>query len=1181
MSNYGDLLGSSLSDEDYDLDVAALKRLVGSIDQDDNATLDKILAKAGSSAEDFADVFSEQAKYVKIDGTALYEVEGFDNSQLARLLVDPPDNIFGPEEGIADRNKLLLKLVINQIDTDTIGITPAVIISQNPDLVESIVINSAEQIPFWSTYLQAWLFGGSLTLYGDLEDIVPSAAETAEQLNDNLNEALDGTPEPELDETQTREAEDISDAEAKQCILLNLLQPLNEYYDTAYLQKQLDFSKISLPYGGKIVKLNCNPVSHFMNYLTSVGGVTDNYTTKDSSIWGKLTETVNDVRLSFIKTGPNGNLIELPIVDTMVAKNKAPPDPTAPPPAEEDETTIPVGGFSTFDTTTGASGRARAKSFEEAGDTIESQGGTDEYKEGVQANAWDVVKNCSFEYDISYAGTNPSTSRNDVDVTISIKTSNINAFSQSWSYSYDSSIIYSLFDLVLFPFYEKDADGYGKIYRSQFSPNYNRIRLCYRSKLSEDAGGDIPAEEWNAANEWFKKNSNVLDLTLIDHEFTRNGEDDMYELKITYKGYVQSLLTTPQSDALSDSAIKAVRAGREKIIQKATEKGCSVTELNKIIGSLNEAAQGDIVDISGKILSTLFKRYEANRKGLGVFALASSALHENLKDGDSIDLEKVKKHIVTNTEILSPGAQADVEKRALMPYADIDTVLGDTSAIYYFYIADLLDVILEHSDLFTNKGGISTSMPRLKQELKFILGSFNYTDANSKTYNINVGHIPISLDYFKEWFQETVTDKDLFIYPCLSFIRDLFETVVTNLLSQVCFKTTEQQNHIVRTSFFTGTKPKGVVNNNDSILDYYSDKIFSTHDVDKGEYKTVVHMDKNDRTKFPIVKNDFDSTIEDYNNYCIIYVQGPASVGKQASSEFVPEFYINNNEVLGEQSFSFNRTQQTGLREARYFRNSSSGITMLASVYNTSIDLQVPLCFLYPGNFYKVQMSGNDFKRPTIRQSTNGEEKFIFEELGLDGYYVITKSSFKISGPQNNPVAATSIQGLWVSSDDPYWNIRISNSPADTLITDPTYLTKRDDCNILLQLGEEVSTLSGMGRTFDSYYTDTEIDRALSAENQVQAAAELTGELSIVGYGTQVEREGLLAAGKEGGKRGSLSLPDGKLVLYKSIKNEDGTISIVDKSASGTSQNNIIGVFRNDENGQTFSENPAYFDEVD
>ena len=369
MSNYGDLLGSSLSDEDYDLDVAALKRLVGSIDQDDNATLDKILAKAGSSAEDFADVFSEQAKYVKIDGTALYEVEGFDNSQLARLLVDPPDNIFGPEEGIADRNKLLLKLVINQIDTDTIGITPAVIISQNPDLVESIVINSAEQIPFWSTYLQAWLFGGSLTLYGDLEDIVPSAAETAEQLNDNLNEALDGTPEPELDETQTREAEDISDAEAKQCILLNLLQPLNEYYDTAYLQKQLDFSKISLPYGGKIVKLNCNPVSHFMNYLTSVGGVTDNYTTKDSSIWGKLTETVNDVRL--------------------------------------------------FDTANGASGRARIKSFEKAGDTIESQGGTGEYVEGVQANAWDVVKNCSFEYDISYAGTNPSTSRNDVDVTIS------------------------------------------------------------------------------------------------------------------------------------------------------------------------------------------------------------------------------------------------------------------------------------------------------------------------------------------------------------------------------------------------------------------------------------------------------------------------------------------------------------------------------------------------------------------------------------------------------------------------------------------------------------------------------------------------------------------------------------------------------------------------------------------
>ena len=70
----------------------------------------------------------------------------------------------------------------------------------------------------------------------------------------------------------------------------------------------------------------------------------------------------------------------------------------------------------------------------------------------------------------------------------------------------------------------------------------------------------------------------------------------------------------------------------------------------------------------------------------------------------------------------------------------------------------------------------------------------------------------------------------------------------------------------------------------------------------------------------------------------------------------------------------------------------------------------------------------------------------------------------------------------------------------------------------------------------------------------------------------------MLAAGKEGGKRGSLSLFGGKLVSYKSIKNEDGTISIVDTAGTGT---NIIGVFRNDENGQTFSENPAYFDEAE
>jgi hypothetical protein len=702
------------------------------------------------------------------------------------------------------------------------------------------------------------------------------------------------------------------------------------------------------------------------------------------------------------------------------------------------------------------------------------------------------------------------------------------------------------------------------------------MRLYYRARANPNPQGASAPSAVEAAEvyEWYLQNSNVLDLTVIDHDFTRNGESDEYELTITYRGYVQSLLTRPESDALSDGKIKRKRAQREKIIEAAVEKGCSQAEVNKVITSLNTAAQADVKDVSSGILKDLFAR-SSSLTGRGIFCLNNDSIRDDLIDSGQIRLDTLKKYIVSNNRVANtPGTSTSSSSLASsVPNVagDFDTILESTDNIYFFYITDLLDVILEHSDLFTT-GGVSTSKYSIRQELKFILGSFLYTDANANTYNVNLGHVPISVDFFKEWYQETIVDKNLFIYPCLSFIRDLFERVLTNLLSEVCFKATEDQRFLVRTSFFAGSKlaDERFQFVDDSVYDFYYSKIYEDITFE-GNNSTVATMSTIDKQFFPLIRNDFDSTINDYSNYCVIYVQGPIQIGESADQSFVPEFHINNGQLLGEREFNFSKTDQTGLREARYFRNSSSGITMLSSVYNTSLNLMVPICFFYPGNFYKITMEGVGGSRPNIRPSANSPSFFIFEELGIDGYYVITKTTFSLQGAMNNLEATTTIDGLWVSSDNPYHNLRVSNPTEDRIITDPTELTSQDTCNRLVSSAEEISARA-LTNTDSQVQIGAVIDAALDISQRVAAELELLGPVAVAGYGDQTERAALLDAAKQGQGSGQLSSTEGT-VDYLVSTDAEGNISAIDQS-----NGNIIGVFQRDKNGNlVFSENPSYF----
>lgn len=830
------------------------------------------------------------------------------------------------------------------------------------------------------------------------------------------------------DPVDPKDVDDITNAEAKQCILLNLLEPLTELNHIEMAKKVYQGKRQGNPYSGRIVKINCDNPSTFINYLSSVSGSNDNLTNRIQQNHPYEKQTALSYRLSFIKYHDN-QIIELPIVH--------------------------AGGFEYSKNSSGELMKPNAKLY---GQIIPSTVG--------------------LEIDVTYEGNNPSTYRNDVDVKIRISSTTMTDFTKSWHYEglvddNGDRINFTLFDLILFPYLEKDSKGYGRAFKSQYSPSYNRLRLAYSNTMQSQDGRDP-----NMVN-FFAKNVNVLDLAVVDHEFKRDEEGKKHELIINYKGYIQSVLSSHETDILSNKDIKDKRDNRDILLKEAIEKDCSLREIQKIQQELNQLAQNDVEDVSSSLLTSIYTRnINPNIMGLGIYRLDyNSTIDKALTAPDGIALDKIKKYIVDgkgDKVTSNPAGAAGSMALGLGDAADFESdIQSGSRKIYFFYLADLLDAAILNSSIYKGLYFKDDDINKdvLVQKLRFIFGSFRGPDTLGTLYNI--GDIPISVEFFLEWYHENVTKKELYIYPCLSFIRDITETVISNLLNNLCFGALEESKTIIRNSFFTGAK----INNKEPLFDVAETHYFREFGTGKS---SPVDLDPIDSKKFPLIRPIFKANIKDYVNYCTIYSRdnrnNAANIARNV--EITNFQYDNPSPRYGASTIAFSKTSQQGLRESRYARNGGSGITMLAGVYNASIKLTHPLNFIYPGQFFQISL----YEPPDFKiKLPNGNSVGIFAELGLNGYYSVLKANHKIN--LANKTNEVTIDGIWVGSRSPY-ETRLAGSVKSVA------QAKQSICEGFVDLSEEIGVRS-LNPNFDLSAEISKINGGPAAAGTAASSATL------------------------------------------------------------------------------------------
>ena len=609
---------------------------------------------------------------------------------------------------------------------------------------------------------------------------------------------------------------------------------------------------------------------------------------------------------------------------------------------------------------------------------------------------------------VKYDGTNPSTARNDVKVDISFALSNFEVLMKDFVFFEKDGVQkgIGLKDLIVSPISD-DGTTYGlSSLKANYSPKHNRVRVkLYPSgrKIGSNVIGNIPI---------------VLDLTTIDHDISRQSDDGLVTLKISYRGFLQSQLNQPYADALISSEGMTSRQKRLENINNIIDDDCSTTTIREIMRIERASFEAETKTVFQNIVRRIY-----NNKKLYSAAFIPGAINETnqvaarLKALGNVPLAGKQGFVqVKGTSQLTTSDIGDLALQVNTIDSDNDgffgSLFGGGESDYdddrysgpeqtsFFTFGDLLDSLVHNL--------YDPASPLLKDHLKNLNLKFmtmpfqipNPADSNG-FITLNPVLIPIDLYFFAEWFNSAVVKKELKIYPVASLARDVLERLLNNLLYETCMShlLPDEKPPRLRMGYFSGN-----IDHSTTTYDLYTNP-----DKSKG-YFTFAEETPQSSTD--------EKVIEQYN-YCVFYQMGvpflrelrAQKAGNLYDDDFIPTIitgrYARNYSFV--QNVGFHKNTAPFLREARYFNNDFGPLALMNNVYDLKFEITKKMAnsYLIPGtivnlvlaDFEQMTMSSGKFQWENTDNDPHHEDNnnpTSAKLLGFGGYFMITSVEYEL-----------------------------------------------------------------------------------------------------------------------------------------------------------------------------------------
>ena len=672
---------------------------------------------------------------------------------------------------------------------------------------------------------------------------------------------------------------------------------------------------------------------------------------------------------------------------------------------------------------------------------------------------------------INFDGTNPSTARSDVKVEMTWKLGSLEGLASTLAIlgeadNLDPDTVIAIQNLITLPITKKPGmnNGPGEYLTNQYSPNYSRLRL----KIAPygDKGGD------------HQEDCMILDLAIIDHQINRSSETGETTLTINYRGYFEATMNMPFNDALASTKILKARETRQlEALTVLRNKGCKVDTVREAVRleqeiSRDEASKssaGSILERLGRMQCIHEYYLDENKMLAGTFG--------NVLDGTKMYVDLVGYKSSGFPGALNRAGDTKVLAEALGEDGkiDADAVLdggGDTVEAYmkvdkalsnkFFFLGDLMWALLDC--LFeTNKDTHRKATKNLN--LRFLMGTIyvpNPEDLGGPPTAINPISIPVDLRFFVQWFHATVVSKGLTFYPVGTFIRDLIERMINDIIYDTCFSLLlpDENPPLLRSRTFVGNDGDWFKKAKDGYFD--PNNPYTNRPPQNLLFKKslVALSDPPDDGSW---SNKIIS-----KNYCVIYQQFPSYKRQLAAQdngylrddEYTPTIYYGakNKNYNFLSNVSFSKTNSPFLREARFFGSTTGGLSLLSNVYDLSFSFKNRKAntLFYPGciiNFVLLDWGQRWVDYPPWGTDANGpihyfgqgdlgdsdphENGTMSNIMGMGGYFIIKSVEYNLG--QTPGEFEINISTKFLGTDG-------AKELARTLGDEPKLITDKADC---------------------------------------------------------------------------------------------------------------------------------------
>ncbi len=650
----------------------------------------------------------------------------------------------------------------------------------------------------------------------------------------------------------------------------------------------------------------------------------------------------------------------------------------------------------------------------------------------------------NFEW--SYEGTNPVTATKDVMANLSMKA---NSFSELLKPRFQTVIVngeqqsieYKMIDLVLNPFTSSESDKEYKI----------KVELGWHKPTGATAGlfsdlGDVSS--------LFDCLSETLYLIVVDH--TIDVDDyGRITLGVEYRGYMEDTVESPKYNVLFPTeelqdAFNSINEPFNEVSELCSKVEFGDNDSNDDLLDKFEEAQKVYEDSIETLRYAGFRQLITTMKDRGRMFMGY-VNEQDLKNVTSMGefralfslggkfnptaLEQLEANIDNLDEFLDLATGEDYLKQlsegTLERFSfEVGNENPDERPIPFFFLGDLIDAAYDvaYKDYET-------------PDMRIILPNFPFRTPGGTILSTSIAHIPISVEFFTEWFAFDAIGKELKYYPLMDFIRNITRTMISDVLGRQCPFGRVDFSVRFQPGFLKGEKRDGKE---------YFDSL--------GVPNYVFNLD-NGQLPTGFLSLGANTESSNISNYFIIYPANTLYLQELAQQE--PERdRIDRDEKNGIINFSagskrgflrtlsFSKNDLPGLREARLERYGNVELSQLSNVYNATLELYGMPGF-YPGQRVFINPFALGLDVPTNRQSPAWS-------LGIGGYHIIVAVRSTISRGQYT----TSVECRWESSDGQLQLFSYGdNDPTRAEITDFTTLCREKLSNITSQMQQTINNL--------------------------------------------------------------------------------------------------------------------------